>query len=309
MTQDTPVLLVTWNRPELTRKVLEAIKVARPSQLFVAGDGPRHAEDKELIDEVRALVDEMVDWPCTVLTSFADSNLGCRLGVTRAIDWFFSHVEEGIILEDDCVPHPDFFRFCTEMLEEYRQNVSVMHISGDNSMQARLPRGESYCFIRYPHIWGWATWSRAWAKFDRNLDEFAKVSAEDNLRKIFPNDLERKIWVPIFSKLREENLPDTWDWRWSATLFVNDGLSIQPGKNLVSNIGHGNDSTHTRRKNIRADFLVEGIYPIVEPREVARNLNVEMQVIRNSQIQLIGQGLLRRALLKLTRLLGQIGRR
>ena len=309
MSPDTPVLLVTWNRPAITRKVLEAIRVAEPSQLFVAGDGPRHAEDERLIGEIQALVKEMVDWPCVVSTSYADANLGCRLGVTRAIDWFFSQVEEGIILEDDCVPHPDFFRFTAEMLEKYRHNPTVMHISGDNSVQARLPRGESYCFIRYPHIWGWATWSRAWAKFDRNLDKFAKVSTEGNLREIFPNDLERNIWVPILSKLREENLPDTWDWRWSATLFVEGGLSIQPGKNLVSNIGHGRDSTHTRRKNIRADFPVEGIYPIAELEGVARNLDVEMQVIRNSQIQLIGRGLFRRALLKLVRHLSSIGRK
>ncbi len=300
---DTAVLLVTWNRPDTTKRVLSAIREAKPSRLFVAGDGPRNEEDARLIAEVKKTITGGVDWECEVLTSYSTTNLGCRGGVTRAIDWFFSHVDEGIILEDDCVPHPHFFRFSAEMLGKYRDNTRVMHIAGDNSAQVRLKKSDSYCFIRYPHIWGWATWSRAWKLYDRDLRGFREIMDCGQIDEIFPNNLERKIWVPIFDKLERTNQPDTWDWRWSATVFINDGLSVQPLTNLVSNIGHGDDSTHTKRKNLRAEFPRSEIFPLAHPTVITRELDAEKQVLLNTQTQLIGRGLLRRVFLKARSLL------
>ena len=130
----SPVLFLVFNRPDTTRRVLEAIRQAQPSQLFIAADGPREGKsgEAEKCADVRRIVNEGIDWDCEVKTLFRDKNLGCKVAVSRAIDWFFEHVEEGIILEDDCLPHPTFFRFCEELLNKYRDDERIGQISGDN---------------------------------------------------------------------------------------------------------------------------------------------------------------------------------
>lgn len=282
----SPVLLIVWNRPVETRRSLEALRVSRPSLLFVAGDGPRSDEEAARVAEVRRLVEELVDWPCDVRTSFSDTNLGCRTGVTRAIDWFFSHVDEGIILEDDCVASPEFFAFCDEMLDRYRHNPRVMHIAGDNSARVRITQDWSYCFVRYPHIWGWATWKRAWDVYDRDLDLWEDFRSSGQIVDLFRNDDERQTWVPIFDRLRETGEPDTWDWQWAATCMVHDALCVQPTVNLVSNIGFNDRATHTTRPSERSSMPTEPLFPLRHPPVPYRHLDAERQIFLNTQADL-----------------------
>ncbi len=157
-----PILLLIFNRPDLTKKVFDQIKKAKPTQLFIAADGPRvgREHEQELCAQARATVD-LIDWDCEVKTLFRDTNLGCGLGVSSAINWFFDHVEEGIILEDDCIPDLSFFSFCQTMLEQYRHDDRVAMISGTNVLPNQSVRESSYSFARYYDIWGWATWRRA----------------------------------------------------------------------------------------------------------------------------------------------------
>lgn len=234
-TNFTPILFLVFNRPETTAKVFEAIRKARPPQLFVAADGPRlnRAEEVERCVEVRKIA-TAVDWPCEVKTLFRESNLGCRVAVSSAIDWFFENVEEGIILEDDCLPHSDFFRFSQELLAHYRDDERVMHIGGSNFLLDQKRESASYYFSGYAHIWGWASWRRAWKYYDVELEKLDKEVLKENLHS--PRAVKR--WLEILTKVKS-HAPgfDTWDFQWNYALWVNNGLSVVPRSNLISNIG------------------------------------------------------------------------
>lgn len=232
---NTPVLFLVFNRPDKTRQVFERIREARPTKLLVAADGPRAGRSGEagLCEETRRVVLDGVDWPCEVKTLFRDRNLGCRLAVSGAISWFFEHVEEGIILEDDCLPDLSFFPFCKELLERYRDDDRIMMISGDNL----FPESEdkfSYHFTRFCLIWGWATWRRAWVKYDLNLQAWPALAKEPVFMD-FLRTSARKRAVRLFNSIYQEG-SSSWDYQWLFSCWVANGLSINPNVNLVTNI-------------------------------------------------------------------------
>lgn len=280
---ETPVLFIAWNRPDETAKSFEAIRAVRPSRLFIAADGPRMPAESRLTDAVRAIATEFVDWPCEVRTRFSDSNLGCRAGVTQAIDWFFSHVEAGIIVEDDCVAHPEFFTFCDEMLRRFENDPRVLHISGDNTAAVQIAQDWSYCFIRYPHIWGWATWRRAWDLYDRDLAQWDVIRRHGAAEDLFDTEEQAHRWIPVFDRLHASGQPDTWDWQWAATCFINGGLAVQPITNLVSNVGFNERATHTSKFSERADAAADAIFPLRHPPFVHHHRPAERQVFEKTQ--------------------------
>jgi hypothetical protein len=179
-----------------------------------------------------------------VKTLFRDRNLGCRAGVSSAIDWFFEHEEEGIILEDDCLPSPYFFKFCEELLAHFRYDTRVMCISGDNSVPLELPPSPSYVFSRYPYVWGWATWRRAWSLYRRDLEMITQVELHTLLSSISPSPNIQQFWSEIFSRLKENGI-DTWDYYWNFSCLLENGLTCVPRVNLISNLGFRPDATHT----------------------------------------------------------------
>jgi hypothetical protein len=243
----TPVVLLVFNRPAETARVFGAIREARPAQLFIVADGPRvdHASDHALCDEVRRIV-EQVDWPCEVLRNYSDKNLGCGVRPATGITWVFEQVEEAIILEDDCLPHPTFFRYCQELLERYRDDERIMHIAGNNSL-VRSNKGEfSYYFSLYPHCWGWASWRRAWRYFDFDMRLFSEVAAEQWLDCIFSDKNASKYWFRKFAEVYGSHKTHIWDYQWTFACWTCSGLSILPNKNLISNIGFGIEATHTK---------------------------------------------------------------
>jgi hypothetical protein len=288
LSAEAPVLLIVWNRPAETRLVLESLRRARPKRLFVAGDGPREGSDSDarLIAETQQAVAELVDWPCDLRTSYSEDNQGCRRAVVRAIDWFFANVPAGIILEDDCVPHPDFFAFCSLMLDRFWDDTRIMSIAGDNSAGVSSVAGQSYCFVRYPHIWGWATWRRAWRLYDRDLELWDMLRESGQEGDVFSFDAERETWVPIFNRLRDEGVPDTWDWQWAATCFLHSGLSVQPTVNLVRNVGFNQSATHTTGPSPRADCPTRPILPLSHPRAVIRSRIAERDIFWRTQAEL-----------------------
>lgn len=273
----TPVLFIIFNRPNTTQKVFNAIRQAKPKQLFVAADGPRENKEgeKEKCGQARKVI-ERVDWDCEVKTLFRDKNLGCKIAVSSAIDWFFENVEEGIILEDDCLPNQSFFWFCQELLEYYREDTRVMMISGDN-FQFDKKRGKgSYYFSKYFHIWGWATWRRAWRHFDISMKSFKKFKIENQINNIFKINQQKKYWMKIF-QITYNNKINTWDYQWFYTCFINNGLCIMPNVNLVSNIGYGIDSTHTKDKNsILSKTEVKDIIEIMHPKFVLADQEADL---------------------------------
>ncbi|GAB3242003.1 hemolytic protein HlpA [Hymenobacter seoulensis] len=249
------MLLLIFRRPDLTRRVLQAIRQARPTRLYVAADGPRpgHPTDARRCAEARAVLEE-VDWPCQVITLFQDHNLNCGRGPVTALNWFFTHESEGIILEDDCVPSASFFPFCAELLARYRHDARVMHIGGNNfGSEARRPQtadAPSYHFSTQRTSWGWATWRRAWALYDYHLTDFHAVAASGALNSAFSGRLEKRYRLgKMAGVLALPQPPDVWDYQWEYTIARHQGLYIVPAVNLVGNIGFGGDSTHTHDPN------------------------------------------------------------
>lgn len=263
----SPVLFLVFNRPEPTAQVFEAIRAARPPRLYVAADGPRvgrvgEAERCALTRKVAT----SVDWDCTVQTLFRDHNLGCKQAVSSSIDWFFEQEEEGIILEDDCVPVPSFFRFCDELLERYRLDPQVALISGDNFQFGRKHGAASYYFTRYAHIWGWASWRRTWKHYDRDARPWPAFRDSGGLDRLLGSRrAEIQHWRHVFEKLWAGEI-DTWDHQVNLAVWTQGMVSVVPQRNLVSNIGFGDGATHTIGASKFANMAVEEMeFPLHHP--------------------------------------------
>lgn len=243
MNFNTPILLLIFNRPKETERVFNEIRKHRPSQLFIAADGPRIgvSEDVELCSKCRDIV-KSIDWDCQLITLFRDENLGCGEGPANAITWFFDQVEAGIILEDDCLPNKSFFLFCETLLNRYALAEEIMMICG-TSYQPKPLDGNSYYFSNYAHAWGWATWRSAWNKYAYSLENEATSTISAVINQTFSNKRERKLWAYNMGIIKRGL--DAWDYQWMYWIWKNNGLTIIPWKNTISNIGFGNKATHT----------------------------------------------------------------
>jgi hypothetical protein len=288
MSQDykvtTAVALLIFNRPDTTARVFEAIAKAKPSKLLVVADGPRpdRLGEADKCAQTRAIINN-VDWDCEVITNYSPINLGCKKRVASGLDWMFEQVEEAIILEDDCLPEHSFFRFCDEMLERYRLNERVGMVSGGN-LQFGQSRGiASYYFSRYTHIWGWATWRRAWKHYDRDMALWPSFRDEGWLDRVFASQGEREYWKNSFQWVYDGKL-DTWDCSWTFAAITHGMLQVVPNVNLISNIGFGPEATHTHVVGIHANMPIQ---PIVFPMEHPKFVLVDEEAdryISNNQI-------------------------
>jgi hypothetical protein len=242
----TPVVMIVFNRPRTTRMVFDAIAKIRPAKFLVVADGPRANKpgELELCAQVREIV-RGVDWPCELLTNFADSNLGCQERVISGLDWVFSQVEEAIILEDDCLPDVSFFPFCAELLARYRGDSRVAAISGTNLVEKYLNTDDSYFFSSIGGIWGWATWRSEWQRYDRHLIHWPYNKNQGTLREIFAEPKAVAYWTRIFDQMYDKTGPNTWDYQWLYTCLINHSMTVVPRVNLITNIGFGPDATHT----------------------------------------------------------------
>lgn len=245
----SPVLLLIFNRPDTTAQVFKKIREAKPARLYIAADGARaNREDEALKCQQAREIINGVDWECKIKTLYSKENQGCRLAVSSAITWFFEQEEEGIILEDDCLPAKSFFYFCDEMLERYRDDTRIRHISGTN-LQSQQQWGEaSYYFQESTIIWGWASWRRVWKDYDSELTRYTVPEVEVLINKIFTNRFLAQQWLEIFKALKQKQI-DTWDYQLAFLNHFNHGLSISPNRNLISNIGFRPDATHTPDPN------------------------------------------------------------
>jgi hypothetical protein len=282
---DTPLLLIAWRRPHTLRQVIEAIRPVAPTRLFVACDGPNPERpgEAEKVAATRAVLDQEIDWPCQIERLYSDVNQGCRLGVSRAITWFFDQVEDGIILEDDCVPHPDFFPYCATLLERYRHDTRVWCISGNNFQNGQWRGDGSYYFSRYNHCWGWASWRRCWQHYDGNLTQWPALRDSGLLETIFEDPLERQYWSAIWQRLVDEGKPDSWAYRWTFTCLVNGGLTTLPNRNLVSNVGFGVDGTHTT-SGPSLTGRTEALGRVDHPSFMLRNKDADCYTFTNTYI-------------------------
>ena len=204
----TPVVFLIFRRPDLTARVFETIRQAQPAKLLIVADGARNEEEAILCQQTRT-VTELIDWDCEVLRNYSDVNLGCRQRISSGITWAFEQVEEAIILEDDCLPHPSFFSYCQELLDYYREDKRIWCISGNNFQDGQLRGDGSYYFSNYPHCWGWASWQRAWQKYDRNLTNWEAFRNSKHLNSIFNSKREVKYWHGILERLHNSGQPNS----------------------------------------------------------------------------------------------------
>jgi hypothetical protein len=242
----TPIIFIVFNRPSQTRTVFEAIARQRPARLLIIADGPRSSKPGEAENclQVRDIVSH-IDWPCEVSTNIASSNLGCKNRIISGLNWAFSLVEEAIILEDDCLPDPSFFPFCQELLCRYRDDNRVSMIAGTNFAWRATHPEPSYFFSQATHIWGWATWRRAWSRYDEHLSQWPAIRASGLLEEAFGEPRVVRYWTKIFDQMHTGTGPNTWDYQWAYTNLVEHSIIAVPHTNLITNIGFGVDATHT----------------------------------------------------------------
>lgn len=277
---DTPVLLIVFSRLDEVTRVLTAIREASPRRLYVAADGPRPQVPGET-EACRAVLDHVrdnVDWPCEVRTLIRDENMGPRLAISEAITWFFEHETEGIILEEDCLPGNQFFGFCSELLERYRDDDRVMHIGGSCQLE-RVDCDDSYFFSRYARVWGWATWRRAWDHYRVEIDLDADL---DRIGAVFTLPEERDYWSRLLRRYAAGEI-ETWDYPWAVAIWKRRGLSAYPVVDLTKNIGITSGALHTapwKDHRNRAGIEIRTLDRITHPATVEENDELDRRVFR-----------------------------
>ncbi len=294
-----PILFNIFNRPNPTQKVLSVIRDIQPKVLYIHADGPRadRLTDAEKCAECRDLVMSMIDWDCDVHTWFEKENKGCGRGPADSISWFFQNVEYGIILEDDCVPNHDFFRFSEEMLLRYQNNPQITSIAGSNFQDGHKRGNASYYYSRHNRIWGWATWRRVWEQYDYYMSIATPDYIEQLVDKCFVRACDRKYWKMVFSRVVKDRMEDScWDYQFMFLQWQIGGLTITPNKNLVSNIGDDPDATHTNWVgNPNLNRKTEELYPLryndsIRVDNVADNYYMDNYILyRKNILQRIGR--------------------
>lgn len=294
----SPVLLLIYNRPDLTKKVFNIIKKVKPGSLFISADGPKEnkSEDKILCAEAQAILKD-IDWPCNVQTLINTANKGCKTGVSDGISWFFQQVDMGIILEDDCFPSVDFFRFCDDLLEKYKDDARISMISGCNFQNEKKWGNNSYYFSKISHVWGWASWKRSWKDYDVNLSAYNEADIKRGFQNIFNDHALTEHWCDIFIRLKRGEI-DTWDYQFGIMNFMNNRLSIIPNHNLISNIGFRKDATHTRHENDpNADLPISEMDHILShPKIILPELEADMYTLRKGVTPVKKSGFFKRIL-------------
>jgi hypothetical protein len=306
------VLFLVFNRPDTTKLVLEAIGQARPPRLYVACDGPRMERqgEGEAVQQVRALIQDLVDWPCEVHTLYRDKNLGCKRAVASALDWFFEHEEAGIVLEDDCLPHPDFWPYCRELLDRYALDERIFMISGNNFQDGRQVTQDSYYASALTHIWGWASWRRSWNKVDLDLPGYEQWVKMGGLERLFGSGRLVRAWLRTFARYQEGRY-NTWDYPFLFAAWKHDQYALLPAVNLVTNIGFGHrGATHTAQDRFHglSNLPTASLgFPLRHPDPLQHQRQADLRTLRNKMFpsySLKAWRLFRAMLVHFLRLLG-----
>ena len=276
MTVRTPVVMLVFNRPDLTARLFEEVRAARPSRLLVVADGPRadRPGEADACARVRAIVDR-VDWPCQVEREFSETNLGCKRRISSGISWAFQRAEEAIFLEDDCIPGQGFFAFCDDVLERHRHDERVMAVTGCNFQFGRRRGPGSYYFSHFMHVWGWASWRRAWRHYDVRMAGWPALRSGPWLREVVGSRAAAVGWRWAFDRVYQGQL-DTWDYQWLFAILRQGGLVATPNVNLVSNVGAGPGATHAGQGGPHVGQPTASIErPLEHPADVRRDVDAD----------------------------------
>jgi len=250
-----------------------------PKKLFVIADAARtdRPGEVEKCEATRAVV-EQVDWDCEVRANYSDVNLGCAKRISSGLNWVFEQVDEAIILEDDCVPHPTFFPFCEELLDKYKYDNRIASISGQNVQFGRKRTDYSYYFSRYNHCWGWATWKRAWQDFDIYMKNWPEIQKENFLNDILLDRKAVSYWQNRLQHVYDNPLSTVWSYQWTFASWIQNRLGIISNVNLISNIGFNTDSTNInfKQKSPHDNMPTEPLeFPLKHPPFVFRDTKAD----------------------------------
>ena len=264
-----PITLITFNRPETTKRVFDVIREQKPSKLFLVSDGPRDGVvlDVERVEQTRVILNQ-VDWPCEVHRLYFETNQGCGKSLPMSLDWVFQSVDSSIILEDDCLPGVDFFRFCSELLIKYKSENKIFSIGGHRNDGPDEIDGDSYFYSKYPAIWGWATWKNRWEVFDLEMKQWPMLSESNWLRNVLGQHKFELYWKRLFDKMATDH--HVWDYALFYSCWLNKKINIRSKVNLIENIGFGSDATHTKTEQERSFTRRIGEMPfsIIHPIEL-----------------------------------------
>jgi hypothetical protein len=281
---NTPVLFIIFNRPDRTQLVFNEIKKQKPKKLFVHSDGARldNLEDFQKCQDSRNIIDQQIDWECDLHKLYRTENLGCGKGPAEAITWFFNNVEEGIIIEDDCIPHQDFFKYCEELLEKYRNDERIMVI-GATTYRDDYPCKYSYTFTIYATMAAWATWRRVWKHYDYKLSFLKRAELNQRLREYLFSKFEVRKWMTLYDWIVRDGFSDYWDWQMQFLMFYKEGVAVRPRKNMIRNIGIGIDATHTisySSEMFVSNRTIYGCLPISHPPKVTIDKKLDARHFR-----------------------------
>ena len=272
---NTAVGFFTFNRLDTTKEVFEQIRIAKPERLYLVSDGPRKNREgeAETVAKVREYVESHIDWECKVIKNYADANMGCKKRMSSGITWLLQNEKQAIILEDDCKPTQDFFRFMEEMLERYKDDERVMMVSGYMLLK-HVHIKDSYTFSEFATIWGWATWRRAWEHYDVQISDWEELKKR--------GELKRKFTILGYIKAVKDfdsvyyNRKDAWGIQWFYTLVKERGLNVVPSVNMVENLGFGReDATHTKGGTDQDFTTYPMIFPLKHPTTVALDVDYD----------------------------------
>lgn len=266
----TPVALFIFKRPHTLKQVFETIKRVKPPVLFIIADGPRNKKEKDLCLKTREVV-EKIDWKCKVYRNYSNTNLGLRKRISGGLKWIFSKSDRVIVLEEDCIPNETFFRFSEELLDKYENDERIMAVSGNNLQLENNEINYSYYFSYNFHLWGWATWKRAFKHYDDNMSAWPAIKKLEVLDSILKDRWEIARWKRIFDKTYKNKI-DTWAYRWVFSCWAQNGLCILPNVNLVTNVGFDRLATHTKFETKFSNIPARNIgFPLKHPSYIIRN--------------------------------------
>ena len=246
---NTPVLLICFNRADHASQVLAKIVEASPKDLYVFRDHWREDRpgEQEKCEEVRALIEEigLMNKDIILHTLYPDHNLGCGPGPMTALNWFFSENEMGIVLEDDAVPHPDFFGYCEELLEKYKDDESVRAIGSMHLDDRTYGDGSYYFSMMNRTFCAWATWARAWKDFDLYHRNVTRKQFDRVLKDYGCALRMREYWCDRLAEVQKDAYHNSsWDQQFWMSIWLHHGKGIMPNVNLSTNIGFDATATH-----------------------------------------------------------------
>ena len=277
---NVPILFIIFKRLDTTKQVFSQIRRIQPRHLFIAADGPRDTVDGEAkkCEIVREWVMNNIDWNCDVKTNFREKNLGCKYGFADAHKWFFSFVNAGIVLEDDCYPDISFFPYCEELLEKYKDNPKISHITGRNNITKYKPKKQSYYFTTGASVLGFATWKREVNRYDPDI----VFPPEDELAKSLLSFTKDPKESRLFAKWAQETSSphfNSWDVQWGVAAKLREQYGITPAINMIEHIGWtGEDGTHSSAKMNDFAKVQTMKFPLVHPSVIEPNYELSKKI-------------------------------